>query len=437
MDNFVNISMNNTGFVEELRQRGMLHDMTPGVEDLLKQQKVVGYIGFDPTAPSLTIGNLVQIQILSIFQKHGHTPIVLMGGATGRIGDPSFKDKERELKSEEEIERNLEFQILQMKSLLNFETGQNKAILFNNYDIYKNMNVLDFLRDIGKTLTVSYMMSKDSVKNRLETGLSFTEFSYQLIQGYDFQYLFENYNCMLQMGGSDQWGNITAGSEFVRRNLEKKVYALTTPLLTKSDGTKFGKSESGNVWLDRNLTSPYKFYQFWINCDDADVQRFFYYFSLKEPNEIGTLLDEYADQPGRLKVLLADELTTRIHSQKDLNSVKTVSEILFNQKLDYEFLQQIDSDSWENIFQELPHFEIQPDILEEEVAIDELLTVYTSVLQSKSDVRRAVKNNALSINKNKITSHDFKINETDFIHNQFLLIENGKKNKFLIRKSSI
>ena len=264
----------------------MLHDATPGIEDILEKGKVVGYIGFDPTAPSLTIGNYVQLMILSLFQRAGHQPIVLLGGATGRIGDPSGKDKERELKTFDELDRNLEFQKAQVRNILNFEEGDNKAIFVNNLDFYKEMNVLDFLRDVGKTLTVNYMSSKESVKKRLETGISFTEFSYQLLQAYDFQVLFKEYNCLVQMGGSDQWGNITSGTEFIRRNLGKKAYAVTTPLLTKADGSKFGKSASGNIWLDPKLTSPYKFYQFWLKATNDDIPKFTRYFTLLSKEEI-------------------------------------------------------------------------------------------------------------------------------------------------------
>jgi tyrosyl-tRNA synthetase len=254
-------------FIEELRWRGMIHNMIDGVEEeLAKGANAVAYIGFDPTAPSMTIGNFVQLQLLSLWQRCGHTPIILFGGATGRIGDPSGKDKERELKTGNELDNNLALQVAQARKFLNFESGDNKAIMVNNYDFYKDMNALDFLRDVGKTITVSYMLSKESVQRRLESGISFTEFSYQLLQGFDFQCLYEKYGCTIQMGGSDQWGNITSGTEFIRRNLGGKAYAISTPLLTKSDGTKFGKSEQGNIWLDPQKTSPYKFYQFWINA---------------------------------------------------------------------------------------------------------------------------------------------------------------------------
>ncbi len=268
-------------FIEELEWRGMLHDATPGTKEALNEGMMTGYIGFDPTAPSMTIGNYVQIMLLKLFQLSGHKPIVLMGGATGRIGDPSGKDQERQLKSYDELDKNLEFQKEQVYKFLDFDNGPNQAEIINNLDFYKEMNVLDFLRDVGKTLTVNYMMSKDSVKNRLESGLSFTEFSYQLLQAYDFQCLHKKHNCKVQMGGSDQWGNITSGTEFIRRNLSEKAYAATTPLLTKSDGKKFGKSEQGNIWLDPKMTSPYQFYQFWINADDADLPTFFSYFTLK------------------------------------------------------------------------------------------------------------------------------------------------------------
>ncbi|MBK6563642.1 MAG: tyrosine--tRNA ligase [Saprospiraceae bacterium] len=304
-------------FIEELRWRGMLHDMTPGAEEYLSDKKITGYIGFDPTAPSMTIGNFVQLMILKLFQLSGHKPIVLMGGATGRIGDPSFKENERDLKSYEELDKNLSFQMEQVKKLLEFE-GDNAALIVNNLDFYKNMNVLDFLRDVGKTLTVNYMMSKDSVKNRLETGLSFTEFSYQLLQAYDFQLLHEKYNCHLQMGGSDQWGNITSGTEFIRRNTEGKAYAVTTPLLTKADGSKFGKSEQGNIWLDPDMTSPYQFYQFWINSDDKDISKYLRYFSLKSHEEIEALEAMIPTDPRAVKAALAEELTSRIHSQENI-----------------------------------------------------------------------------------------------------------------------
>lgn len=417
-------------FLDELTWRGMLHDSTPGLEDII-DQPLTGYIGFDPTAPSLTIGNYVQVMILTHFQRHGHQPIVLMGGATGRIGDPSFKDKERELKTTEELDKNLEHQKEQFRKLLDFE-GDNPALFVNNFDFYQQMNVLDFLRDVGKTLTVNYMMSKESVKKRIETGISFTEFSYQLLQGYDFQCLFREHGCRLQMGGSDQWGNITAGTEFIRRNLNEKAYAVTTPLLTKSDGKKFGKSEEGNIWLDPELTSPYKFYQFWINADDADIPTFTRYFSLKSREEIEAQEQELADNPRERKRLLAEELTIRLHSQEAYNSVLKVSELLFNKKAKRETLLDMSATDLSTVAQEIPSFSVPKDALNNGVNIVDLLAEHTQVVASKGDARRAIKGNAISVNKEKIDNHEVRINTESLLHGQYLMVENGKKNKFIL-----
>lgn len=419
-------------FLEELEWRNMVHTTTPGVEDLLKKDKVVGYIGFDPTAPSLTIGNFVQLMLLRFFQLSGHQPIILMGGATGRIGDPSGKDKERQLKSFDVLDSNLNFQLEQAKKFLDFE-GDNKAIVVNNYDFYKNMNILDFLRDIGKTLTVGYMSSKESVKKRVETGLSFTEFSYQLLQAYDFQHLYDKYNCRLQMGGSDQWGNITSGTEFIRKNVGGKAYAITTPLLTKSDGTKFGKSESGNIWLDPKMTSPYKFYQFWINTDDADVSKFMRYFSLKSKDEILGLEKEFAGDPRKLKQNLAEELTIRVHSQADYEAVLMVSELLFNNKASKETLLKLDTSSLETIAGEIDTFTLSKSQLDQGINIIDLLAEATQIVKSKGDARRAIKGNAISVNKEKITNHETSIYSNALLHGTYLMVENGKKNKFLIK----
>lgn len=417
-------------FLDELTWRGMLHDSTPGLENIIDQPQI-GYIGFDPTAPSLTIGNYVQIMILTHFQRHGHKPIVLMGGATGRIGDPSFKDKERELKTVEELETNLEHQKEQFRKLLDFE-GDNAAIFVNNYDFYQEMNVLDFLRDVGKTLTINYMMSKESVKARIETGISFTEFSYQLLQGYDFQVLFERYNCRLQMGGSDQWGNITAGTEFVRRNLNEKAYAVTTPLLTKSDGKKFGKSEEGNIWLDPNLTSPYKFYQFWINADDADIGNFTRYFSLKSKEEIEAQEAEFSDDPRELKRRLAEELTVRIHSQEAYESVLKVSELLFNKKAKRDTLLGMSEQDLATVAQEIPAFHVSRDLIANGVNIVDLLAEHTQVVSSKGDARRAIKGNAVAVNKEKVGGHEHTVDAQALLHGRYLMVENGKKNKFIL-----
>jgi tyrosyl-tRNA synthetase len=418
-------------FLEELRWRGMLQDMTPGLDEALSQGSLTGYIGFDPTAPSLTIGNYVQVMLLSLFQRSGHTPIILMGGATGRIGDPSGKDKERELKTEEELDRNLAFQKKQFDKFLDFE-GPNAAIVVNNYDFYKDMNVLNFLRKVGKTLTVNYMMSKESVKKRIETGISFTEFSYQLLQGYDFQCLFEQYNCQLQMGGSDQWGNITAGTEFIRKNLSQNAYAATTPLLTKADGRKFGKSEEGNIWLDPNMTSPYKFYQFWINADDADVPTFTRYFTLHSQQEIEAREKDLAEDPRELKRLLAEELTVRVHSQEEYESVLKVSELLFNRKAGKETLMDLSLQDLKTVAEEIPSFSIPKDSLANGLNIVDLLSEATQVVNSKGDARRAIKNNAISVNKDKIGSHETVINGEALLHGQYMMVENGKKNKYMI-----
>src|SRR5690606_28124614 len=350
-------------FIEELRWRGMIHDMTPGLEEYLTANQAKGYIGFDPTAPSLTIGNYVQIMSLTLFQRHGHTPVVLMGGATGRIGDPSFKDTERELKSDDEIQRNLEHQEAQFHRLLNFKTGENKAILLNNFEFYREMNVLDFLRNVGKTLTVNYMLSKESVKKRIETGISFTEFSYQLLQGYDFQILMEDFGVSLQMGSTDQWGNITSGTEFIRRNTGKKAYALTSPLLVKADGNKFGKSTEGNIWLDPDLTSPYQFYQFWINGDDRDIDKFIRIFSLKSVSELKSWLADETD-PRILKRELAKELTVRIHGEEEYESVLKVSELLFNPRINQDFVRGLSEKELQRIAAEIPTFQIDRSIID-------------------------------------------------------------------------
>ena len=419
-------------FIEELEWRGMLNDSTPGLKEHLSEGMKSGYIGFDPTAPALTIGNFVQIMILKLFQLSGHRPIVLMGGATGRIGDPSGKDKERELKSFDVLDDNLEKQKQFFYKFLDFENGDNKAIMRNNLDYYKEMNVLTFLRDVGKTLTINYMQSKESVKKRVETGLSFTEFSYQLLQGYDYQCLYENDNATLQMGGSDQWGNITSGTEFIRRNLGGKAYAVTTPLLTKSDGSKFGKSTEGNVWLDGAMTSPYKFYQFWINADDADIKKFTRYFTLKPREEVETYEAEHADNPRKLKEILAEELTRRVHSDEDFEAVMKVSELLFNKKANKETLLGLDANSLKTVSEEIPSFIITKESLSNGLNIVDLLSENTKIVASKGDARRAIKGNAIAVNKDKISSHETNINTESLIHGKYMMIENGKKNKFML-----
>jgi tyrosyl-tRNA synthetase len=419
-------------FLEELAWRGMLHQKIEGIEEKLSQGKVVGYIGFDPTAPSLTIGNYVQVMLLKLFQLSGNQPIVLMGGATGRIGDPSGKDKERELKTTDELDQNLAHQTAQFKRLLNFEEGENGAIMVNNLDFYRNMNVLDFLREVGKTLTVNYMLQKDSVQNRLDAGISFTEFSYQLLQGYDYQCLFKQYGCVLQMGGSDQWGNITSGTEFIRRNLGEKAYAITTPLLTKADGTKFGKSTAGNIWLDPQMTTPYKFYQFWINADDADIPKFTRYFTLHSREEIEAREQELANDPRELKRLLAEELTKRIHGEAAYESVLRVSELLFGRNADRAMLLSLSAEELQTVATEIPTFVVKKESLASGISISDLLAEQTQILASKGEVRRAIQGNAITVNKEKISSHEAIISAEGLLHGQYMMVENGKKNKYVV-----
>ncbi len=419
-------------FIEELEWRGMLHDMTPGVKAETEKGMCTGYIGFDPTAPSMTIGNYVQVMVLTLWQMSGHKPVVLMGGATGRIGDPSGKDKERQLKSFEELDGNLRHQQNQMSQYLEFGETGNQAIFRNNLDFYKDMNTLDFLRQVGKTLTVSYMMSKDSVKNRLETGLSFTEFSYQLLQAYDFQCLYQQDNCHFQMGGSDQWGNITSGTEFIRRNLtDAKAYAITSKLLAKSDGKKFGKSEKGNIWLDPNMTSPYQFYQFWLNADDSDLQTFMRYFTLKPRKEIEQIENDLKDDPRAQKALLAEELTTRIHEGK-FESVKEVSEIIFNKKLDNEGLKAMKAATLEMVSEEVVSYKVPKGLLSDSLALQNLVTEKAGIFTSLSEFRRAVKGNAISVNKVKVSDASDMITSQNLLQDRFLFIENGKKNKYIL-----
>jgi len=420
-------------FLEELEWRGILNNLTPGVEEALKAGKMTGYIGFDPTAPSLTIGNFVQIMLLKLFQLSGHTPIVLMGGATGRIGDPSGKAKERELKTFDVLDSNLAHQQAQFYKFLDFESGDNKATVVNNFDFYKDMNVLDFLRDVGKTLTVNYMMSKDSVKNRLETGLSFTEFSYQLLQAYDFQRLYQDQDCKLQIGGSDQWGNITSGTEFIRRNAEGKAFAITSELLTKSDGSKFGKSEAGNIWLDPKMTSPYKFYQFWLNSDDADIPKFIRFFTLKTKDEVEAMEAELSDNFKEQKRILAEELTIRVHSQEAYESAATVSKLLFDNKANEDTCRALDTAALATVAEEIPSFEIPISSLEGGLNIIELLAENTTIVSSKGDARRALKGNAVSVNKVKVSDPDYMLTSDHLLQDKYIMVDNGKKNKFILK----
>ncbi|MDO8365284.1 MAG: tyrosine--tRNA ligase [Saprospiraceae bacterium] len=425
--------MANHNFLEELRWRGLIHDFTPGVEEHFNNGIVRAYIGFDPTAPSLTIGNYVQIMLLTFLQRAGHQPVVLMGGATGRIGDPSGKDKERDLKSFEELDSNMAHQAEQAKRMLDFNPATpNHAILLNNYDFYKDMNILDFLRDVGKYLTVNYMMSKESVRRRIEgeTGISFTEFSYQLLQGYDFVLLHRNHGITVQMGGSDQFGNITAGVELARKIDEAKVFAVTTPLLTKADGSKFGKSESGNLWLDAKLTTPYKFYQFWLNADDRDLPKFLRYFSLKNREEIENIEARQSAQD--IKRVFAEELTVRIHGQSAYESVLTVSRLLFDPKADADTLRSLGADTLAEVSEEIPAPKIALSALKNGLNILDFLSETTGILESRSEAKRAIQANTISVNKIKINDLGVIITTPDLLHGKFLMVENGKKNKYLV-----
>ncbi len=425
-------------FIEELEWRGLIHNFTPDLKEELEKGMIAGYVGFDPTASSLHIGNLIPIMLLVHLQRAGHKPIALVGGATGRIGDPSGKDKERSLLPLEVLQANVECFEKQLGKLLDFKNGDNKAQLVNNNDFYKDMNALVFLRDVGKHMTISYMMAKDSVKNRIETGISFTEFSYQLIQGYDHKCLYEQYNCQLQMGGSDQWGNITTGVEFVRKMLGKKAHALTTPLLTKPDGSKYGKSEGGNIWLDATLTSPYQFYQFFLNANDDMLDRLLKTFSLKTKEEIEAILAKHEEAP-HLRIAqkaIAEELTIRIHDQESCDLAIKASTFFFNKKMKKEELFETPAEVLDIVGNEIPNFKINKDQLSGHLNLIDFLTGSiiedVKVLASKGDARRAMKQNALSVNKEKTSSIDAEISMADFIHGKYLMVENGKKNKFLI-----
>ena len=421
-------------FLEELKWRGLIHDTSAGIKEHMQAGIITGYIGFDPTAPSLTIGNYVQVMLLTFLQRAGHRPVVLMGGATGRIGDPSGKDKERDLKSFEELDRNLAHQVKQVRKMLDFsKKSPNSALLVNNYDFYKNMDTISFLRDVGKYMTVNVMLNKESVKRRIATGISFTEFSYQLIQGYDFVKLNEKYGITLQMGGSDQYGNILSGIELGRKINDVKLFAVTTPLLTKADGTKFGKSSEGNIWLDPTLTTPYKFYQFWISSDDKDLPKFFRYFSLKSKKEIEDLESKYSNDPQRLKAIFAEEITTRLHGKKAFQTVQEVSSILFNAKLSASSLKAMSADVLQTVALEIPSFQVSKTELQKGTSILNLLTEHAPVFSSKNEAKNGIKGNALAINKEKVTNADLVVDAQSLLKGDFILIESGKKNKFILQ----
>ena len=423
-------------FIEELTWRGMLHDAMPGTAAQLGQQMTTGYIGFDPTAASLHIGNLATVMLLVHFQRAGHKPLALVGGATGMIGDPSFKASERSFLSEETLRHNQEGIRKQLESFLDFDCGENTAEMVNNYDWFKEMGFLQFLREVGKFLSVNYMTSKDSVKTRLETGISYTEFSYQLLQGYDFYWLYKNKGVRLQMGGSDQWGNITTGTELIRRKEGDaegyfKAFALTTPLVTKADGTKFGKSEGGNVWLDPAMTSPYQFYQFWINQSDDDAPRQLRVFTLYTKDKIEALEAEHAKAP-HLRIMqhaLAQEVTTRVHSARDYRLAVKASEVLFG-KATLDTLKTIEADEFETIFDGVPQSTLSRADWDVCPTVTDLLSTAThgEIYPSKGETRRAIQQNAVSINKVKVTSTEQSPSEFDLLQDSFVLVSKGKKN---------
>ena len=422
----------NTNFVEELRWRGMLHDIMPETEELLTKEMVSGYIGFDPTADSLGVGNMVQIMTLVHFQRAGHKPIALVGGATGMVGDPSGKSAERNLLDLETLQHNLNCQKSQLEKFLNFDCGGNSAEIVNNYDWFKEFDFLGFIRDVGKHISVNYMMAKDSVKNRLETGMSFTEFSYQLIQGYDFYHLWKNNGVKLQMGGSDQWGNITTGTELIRRVGRGSAYALTTPLIKKADGTKFGKSEGGNVWLDPTRTSPYAFYQFWLNAADSDAENYIKIFSIKSREEIEALIVEHNEAPHQRKLqkALAEEVTERVHSKEDLDNAQAASQILFG-KATEEQLRKLDRPTLESVFEGVPQFELSRAALAGGLDIVEALAEHTGIFPSKGEARKMVQGNGVAINKSKVDL-DKTLSEEDVVAGGLIIAQKGKKNYFLI-----
>ena len=425
-------------FIDVLRWRGMIHDVMPGVEAHLLEKMRSAYVGFDPTADSLHIGNLVPIMLLAHYQKCGHKPFALVGGATGMIGDPSGKSTERNFLDEKALRHNQEAIKNQLSHFLNFDNDKkNAAVMVNNYDWMKDFSFLDFIRDVGKHITVNYMMAKDSVKNRIAAessdGMSFTEFTYQLVQGYDFLHLFETKDCTIQMGGSDQWGNITTGTELIRRVANGKGYAITCPLITKSDGSKFGKSEGGNVWLDANRTSPYKFYQYWLNSSDDDANKYIKIFTFLEEHEILNLIELHQDQP-HLRLLqkrLAQEITTMVHGQAIFENAKMASTILYSKSFKSD-IQTLDEVTFLDIFEGVPTAELPKDLIANGLDMIAALSAETKFLESNGEARRALKENSISVNKEKV-GEDYKISEFDLINNTYIIINRGKRSTFIIR----
>nr|WP_294871196.1 tyrosine--tRNA ligase [uncultured Pedobacter sp.] len=424
-----------TNFVEELRWRGMLQDIMPGTEDKLNEGMTSGYIGFDPTADSLHVGHLTQIMTLIHFQRAGHKPYALVGGATGMVGDPSGKSDERNLQTEAIVEHNLAGMKKQLSKFLTFEAAGNGAVMVNNNDWFKDMNLFTFIRDVGKHITVNYMMAKDSVKRRLEgdSGLSFTEFCYQLIQGYDFYYLWKHQNCLVQMGGSDQWGNIVTGTELIRRKDGGTAFAVTTNLIKKADGTKFGKTESGAVWLDAAKTSPYKFYQFWLNASDDDTKKWIRIFTLKSREEIESLEAEHDTAP-HLRVLqkaLAEDITIRTHSVEALETAIKTSEFLFGNG-SLEFFKTLNETQVLEIFEGIPQFEISKSELEQGIDAATLLAEKSSVFASKGEAKKLIQGGGVSVNKEKVGDAQAVFNTENLLNGQFIIVQKGKKNYYLI-----
>ena len=425
-------------FVEELEWRGMIHDMMPGTKELFEKDFVSAYVGIDPTADSLHIGHLVSVMMLKHLQVAGHRPIALLGGATGMIGDPSGKSQERNLLDEKTLRHNQEAIKKQLAKFLDFDTpAKTQAVLVNNYDWMSKFSFLEFIRDVGKHITVNYMMAKDSVKKRIsgeeKSGMSFTEFSYQLVQGYDFLHLYKEYNCKLQMGGSDQWGNITTGTELIRRKEQGEAFALTCPLITKADGGKFGKTETGNVWLDQERTSPYAFYQFWLNVADEEAEKYIKIFTLLPKNEINELIKQHKESP-HLRILqkkLAEEITVMVHSRKDYEDALEASTILFGNATS-DVLKKLDEKTFLSVFDGVPLFNVEKSIIEKGIDIYELLCVNTDIFPSKSELRRTIQGNGLSINKEKFNDEQTPINSEFLINNKYILVQKGKKNYFLI-----
>ena len=422
-------------FVEDLRWRGLLHDIMPGTEEELAKGVVSGYIGFDPTADSLHVGSLSQIFTLVRFQKAGHKPYALVGGATGMIGDPTGKSAERNLLSEEDLEKNLKGIQKQLEQFLDFDCGENSAQIVNNYDWFKNYTFLDFIRDAGKHITVNYMMAKDSVKKRLESevGMSFTEFTYQLIQGFDFYHLWKNSNIKLQMGGSDQWGNIVTGTEFIRRKAGGQAFALTSPLIRKADGTKFGKTEGGNIWLDPKKTSPYQFYQFWLNASDEDAENFIKIFTFFTQEEVNNLIEEHlpALHLRLLQKALAEDLTRRVHGEEALQTAIKTTEFLFGNG-SLEFLNTLSDEEVLSVFQGIGQFAVKKEVIAGSVDVLTLLAEQTSIFPSKGEARKMIQNGGVSLNKEKIAAVDLAITKDNLINDKFLVVQKGKKNYFLI-----